>query len=175
MRPIWPFPAGHSWQPTADDLRPILTKWTLKNGKDSMERKARRTALRSFGISNAPEAPEAIEAPDVVNPLESQPSAEEAEAPAALETRTIVIEVPLVAAADMPERAHENRHIDVNRLDIRLARIWKRLTIALDVRHARLSSGRHVDAHSRYGGSRRGGADAIRWLLEQIAEADERE
>lgn len=103
-------------------------------------RKARRFSKSEVDELLSEAAPETVEKP-----------AAETEAPPLLRA----IEVPL--AESRPE-LNRFRHVDA-RLDAIQGDALTRIYRALDRTDARLASGRHVD----------NAADAVRWLLEQVA------
>lgn len=75
--------------------------------------------------------------------------------------------VALAAIADVPlgrldPAAYRSRHVEVGHMTPDQATALKRLAIGLDQQGARLANGKHIDSN----------ADAVRWLLEQLGDAE---
>jgi hypothetical protein len=70
---------------------------------------------------------------------------------------TVIIEIPLAVP---PEAAYRSRHVDVSTLSAMQSEALKHVTQALQAGGIRLRSGRYVTT----------GADAIRYILDQIGE-----
>ena len=73
----------------------------------------------------------------------------------AVEPVLVGLEVPLM---EIPEGGYVTRHVEVQRLSLAQARTLKRIQCACLATGTRLTNGKPVQS----------GADAVRWLLEQV-------